>query len=136
MAPGVGEGFSATGKGGFQQLEVNELMMKNIKRTDDLRVADNPKLSYKMPVVPGQQFIGKSMDTPGEVRKYRPDTFYVAWWPLNALPLLDSNIDLSIFRTLMKSMTETDCPIDFLESSDTHRRLCTITNNITRASEK
>lgn len=77
VAPGVGEGFSATGKGGFQQLEVNELMMKNIKRTDDLRVADNPKLTYKMPVVPGQQFIGKSMEDAGEVRKYRPDTFYV-----------------------------------------------------------
>ena len=77
IAPGVGEGFSATGKGGFQQLEVNELMMKNIRRTDDLRVADNPKLTYTTPVVPGQQFIGKSMENAGEVRKYRPDAFYV-----------------------------------------------------------
>jgi len=77
VAPGVGEGFSATGKGGFQQFEVNELMMQKLPRTDDLRVADKPKLSYNMPVVPGQQFIGKSMDNPGEVRKYRPDTFYI-----------------------------------------------------------
>lgn len=77
VAPGVGEGFSSTGKGGFQQIEVNDLMMKNMRRTDDLRTANNPKLSYKTPVVPGQQFIGKSMDTPGEVRKYRPDTFVV-----------------------------------------------------------
>ena len=77
VAPGVGEGFSSTGKGGFQQLEVNDVMMKNIRRTDDLRVASNPKLSYNTPVVPGQQFIGKAADNPGEVRKYRPDTFYV-----------------------------------------------------------
>ena len=77
VAPGVGEGFSATGKGGFQQIEVNDIMMKNIRRTDDLRVADKPKLTYTTPVVPGQQFIGKSMDNPGEVRKYRPDTFYI-----------------------------------------------------------
>ena len=77
VAPGAGEGFSSTGKGGFQQLEVNELMMKNIRRTDDLRVADNPKLTYNIPVVAGQQFVGKSMDNPGEVRKYRPDTFYI-----------------------------------------------------------
>jgi len=77
VAPGVGEGFSATGKGGFQQFEVNQVMIDSIKRTDDLRVADNPKLSYTTPVVPGQQFIGKSMEDPGEVRKYRPDTFYV-----------------------------------------------------------
>ena len=77
VAPGVGEGFSSTGKGGFQQLEVNELMMKNIRKTEDLRVLTNPKESYNTPVVPGQQFIGKAMDSPGEVRKYRPDTFYV-----------------------------------------------------------
>ena len=77
VAPGVGEGFSSTGKGGFQQLEVNELMMKNIRKTEDLRVLTNPKETYNMPVVPGQQFIGKAMDSPGEVRKYRPDTFYV-----------------------------------------------------------
>ena len=77
VAPGVGEGFSSTGKGGFQQFEVNELMMKNIRKTEDLRVLTNPKESYNTPVVPGQQFIGKAMDSPGEVRKYRPDTFYV-----------------------------------------------------------
>lgn len=77
VAPAVGEGFSATGKGGFQQLEVNETMMKQIRSTDDLRTANNPKLTYKTPVVPGQQFIGKAMESPGEVRKYRPDTFYI-----------------------------------------------------------
>jgi hypothetical protein len=77
VAPGVGEGFSSTGKGGFQQIEVNDLMIKNMKRTDDLRIASNPKLSYNMPVVPGQQFIGKSADNAGEVRKYRPDAFFI-----------------------------------------------------------
>lgn len=77
VGPAVGEGFGSTGKGGFQQIEVNDLMMKNIRRTDDLRTADNPKLTYKTPVVPGQHFVGKAMDDPGEVRKYRPDSFYI-----------------------------------------------------------
>ena len=77
VAPGVGEGFSSTGKGGFQQIEVNDLMMKNLRRTDDLRTADNPKLTYNMPVVPGQHMIGKAMENVGEVRKYRPDAFSV-----------------------------------------------------------
>jgi hypothetical protein len=77
VAPGVGEGFSSTGKGGFQQFEVNEVMMKSLRKTDDLRTANNPKLSYKTPVVPGQQFIGKSAENAGEVRKYRPDGFYI-----------------------------------------------------------
>jgi hypothetical protein len=63
------------GKGGFQQLEVNEIMRP--RTTDELRTANNPKVSYDQPVVPGQHFIGASMDNPGEVRKYRPDKFYI-----------------------------------------------------------
>lgn len=77
VAPGVGEGFSSTGKGGFQQMEVNELMMKNMKKTDDLRVETNPKLSYSMPVVQGQRFVATSAESAGEVRKYKPDAFFI-----------------------------------------------------------
>jgi hypothetical protein len=77
VAPGVNEGFAATGKGGFQQFEVNQYMIDNVRRTDDLRTTDNPKLTYKQPVVPGQHFIGTSAQEAGEVRKYRPDKFYI-----------------------------------------------------------
>lgn len=77
VAAAIGEKFGATGKGGFQQLEVNEFMINNIRRTDDLRTSDNPKTTYKGTVVPGQQFIGKPMQDPGEVRKYKPDAFYI-----------------------------------------------------------
>ena len=76
VAPALNEGYGSTGKGGFQQLEVNEYMMKNMKKTEDIRVASNPKNTYTMPVVEGQQFIGKSAENPGEVRKYRPDAFF------------------------------------------------------------
>lgn len=75
VGPGVNEGYSMLGKGGFQQLEVNEIMRP--RTTDELRVASNPKVSYNQPVVPGQHFIGNAMDNPGEVRKYRPDRFYI-----------------------------------------------------------
>jgi hypothetical protein len=75
VGPAVNEGFGMTGKGGFQQLEINELMRP--KTTDELRVATNPKMTYLQPVVPGQHFIGSAMDNPGEVRHYRPDRFYV-----------------------------------------------------------
>ncbi len=77
VAPGVNEGFASAGKGGFQQFEVNQYMIDNIRRTDDLRTADNPKQTYNQPVVPGQHFIGGAAQDPGEVRKYRPDTFYI-----------------------------------------------------------
>ncbi len=75
VAPGVGEKGGLLGKGGFQQLEVNELMRP--KTTDQLRVATDPKLTYKQPVVPGKHFIGAAADKAGEVRKYRPDRFFV-----------------------------------------------------------
>ena len=77
VGPGVNEGFAATGKGGFQQFEVNQYMRDNIRKTDELRTSDNPKLTYKQPVVPGQHFIGTAAQDAGEVRKYRPDKFYI-----------------------------------------------------------
>ncbi len=77
VAPGIGEKGGALGNGGFQQFEVNEIMKRAMPTTDKLRTADNPKLSYDKPVVPGQHFIGKAMDNPGEVRHYRPDRFYI-----------------------------------------------------------
>lgn len=75
VGPGVGEKGGLTGKGGFQQLEINEIMRP--KTTDQLRVDTDPKLTYKTPVVPGAHFIGHAADSAGEVRKYRPDTFYI-----------------------------------------------------------
>lgn len=77
VGPAVGEEYGMTGKGGFQQFEVNEIMKRAMPHTDKLRVADNPKLTYKTPVVPGQRFIPVAQDNPGEVRKYRPDTFFI-----------------------------------------------------------
>jgi hypothetical protein len=77
VGAGVGEKFGATGKGGFQQIEVNQLMMEKMPKTDDLRTSDNPKLTYKGQVVPGQRFVADSAHDPGEVRKYKPDTFYI-----------------------------------------------------------
>ncbi len=77
VASALDEKFGLTGKGGFQQLEINEIMKKAMPTTEKLRVADKPKLTYKQPVVPGQRFVTAGPDNPGEVRKYKPDTFYI-----------------------------------------------------------
>jgi hypothetical protein len=75
VGPSLGEKGGITGKGGFQQMEVNEIMKRAMPTTDKLRVATNPKLSYNNQVIPGSHFItAPALDT-GEVRKYRPDTF-------------------------------------------------------------
>jgi hypothetical protein len=75
VGSGIGEKFGFSGKGGFQQLEINEIMRP--KDTNDLRVASNPKETYNTPVVPGSHFVGTAAQDAGEVRKYRPDTFYI-----------------------------------------------------------
>ena len=75
VAPGIGEEFGALGKGGFQQLEVNEIMRP--RDTNELRTSNNPKLSYNSVVVPGQHYVAKSAEDAGEVRKYKPDRFYI-----------------------------------------------------------
>ncbi len=77
VGAGVGQKFGALGEGGFQQLEVNDIMKKAMKDTNELRVATNPKLTYNQPVVPGKHCVGNAADDAGEVRKYRPDKFYI-----------------------------------------------------------
>ena len=75
VGPSLGEKGGITGNGGFQQIEVNEIMKRAMPTTDKLRVATNPKLSYNNQVIPGAHFIGNAALDTGEVRKYRPDTF-------------------------------------------------------------
>jgi hypothetical protein len=77
VGAGLGERFGSAGKGGFQQLEINEIMRP--KDTNELRVLSNPKESYDKPMVPGQHFIGTSAELKdvGEVRRYKPDMFYI-----------------------------------------------------------
>lgn len=77
VGAGLGERFGFAGKGGFQQLEINEIMRP--KDTNELRALTNPKETYDQPVIPGAHFIGTTaaVNDVGEVRKYKPDTFYI-----------------------------------------------------------
>ena len=77
VGSGIGEKFGFSGKGGFQQLEINEIMRP--KDTNETRVLSNPKETYNTPMVPGSHFVGTpaNVSDVGEVRKYKPDTFYV-----------------------------------------------------------
>lgn len=57
----------------------------------------------------------------------------VQWWPLNSLPVLDSNIDVSIFRSLMRSVENTDediSMVDFIDSQKVRQKISSITRNI------
>ena len=79
VGPGLNQGYTHLPSGGFQQQAGEEYMLQRLPRTNDLRVATNPKLTYDAPVVPGKHFITTSgtAETVGEVRKYNPDKFYL-----------------------------------------------------------
>lgn len=75
VAPGIGEGYSSFGAGGFQQFEINEIMRQR-KSVDELRVESDPKISYEGVIVPGKSLALQRGEL-GETRKYRPDTFFI-----------------------------------------------------------
>ena len=52
-------------------------MKRAMPDTNKLRTADKPKVSYNNQVVPGAHFIASAALDSGEVRKYRPDTFFL-----------------------------------------------------------
>jgi hypothetical protein len=88
-------------------------MIDNIKRTDDLRTADNPKVTYKGEVVPGVRFIASSADSPGEVRKYRPDRFYVdetgaRFFVTNGDVIKETSRPVQVFKSVVRPETSSE----------------------------
>jgi len=79
VGPGLNAGYTHLPSGGYQQQAGEEYVIQRMPRTNDLRVATNPKLSYSQPVVPGSHYVTTSgtAETVGEVRKYTPDRFYL-----------------------------------------------------------
>lgn len=73
VGPGLGQGFTSQGVGGFQQEDLLDLIRP--KNVDELRVATNPKLSYEIPVQGPQKGIAQRGSV-GEFAKNRPDTYY------------------------------------------------------------
>jgi hypothetical protein len=74
VGPGANDGYTNIPKGGFQQDELREFAFP--KTTDELRVANKPKLTYTEDPVPGVYKITQ----PGiqaAVNKNRPDKFAV-----------------------------------------------------------
>ena len=75
VAPGLNNGYTDTGTGGYQQFTEAQQYAKP-RTTDERRVANKPKLSYETPVVPGNYFVTQpGLQAP--VMKNRPDTFNI-----------------------------------------------------------
>lgn len=72
VGPGVGKGFQSKPTGGFQQFDVQDLIMP--KCVDELRAANKPKTTYEGRTVDGVK--GKMRGDIGKFDKNRPDTYY------------------------------------------------------------
>jgi hypothetical protein len=79
VGPGLAEGFSSTGSGGFNS-GLNARDTYKPKDVNDLRVKTNPKTSYELSSHEGPaNYYNKSSsntNTIGKVEKYLPDTYY------------------------------------------------------------
>lgn len=74
VGKGLGQGFTATPSGGFQQ--GNTLDYIRPKNVDELRVATKPKLNYEIPFQAPAKSSVTARGKIGAFEKNRPDTFY------------------------------------------------------------
>ena len=73
VGPGLNKGFTWEPSGGFQQENTRDYVLP--KTTDEIRVKNNPKVTYKGRIISGMHVAkpGKI----GTVQKKLPDTFYI-----------------------------------------------------------
>jgi hypothetical protein len=77
VGPGLNQGFSSMGTGGFNSgMEARDQWLD--KTVDQLRVVTNPKLEYTLDNLEGPAVANiKNVGLIGRVEKQRPDTFFV-----------------------------------------------------------
>lgn len=87
VGPGVNDGYTNLPSGGFQQDGMREFALP--RTTDELRVANKPKLTYEGQVVPGAHYITE-MGIQAPVKKNRPDRFQVLQAEDGSLPYVNT----------------------------------------------
>jgi len=77
VGPGLGQGFSASGSGGFNSgMEDRNAWLP--KTVDELRVVTNPKIEYTYDNLEGPAHSRvQNIGILGKTEKYRPDTFFI-----------------------------------------------------------
>ena len=97
VGPGVNDGYTNLPSGGYQQDSAREYALP--RTTDELRVANKPKLTYEGEVVPGSHFI-TDMGLQAPVKKNRPDRFQVLTAPDGSLPHANTTLGQQVASTL------------------------------------
>jgi hypothetical protein len=89
VGPGVNDGYTNLPSGGYQQDAIRDFALP--RTTDELRVANKPKLTYEGEVVPGAHYITE-MGIQAPVKKNRPDRFQVLQAADGSLPHVNTTM--------------------------------------------
>jgi hypothetical protein len=89
VGPGINDGYTNLPSGGYQQDSAREFALP--RTTDELRVANKPKLTYTQDPVPGSHFITE-MGIQAPVKKNRPDRFQVLEAKDGSLPHVNTTL--------------------------------------------
>ena len=89
VGPGVNDGYTNLPSGGYQQDAIRDFALP--KTTDEIRVANKPKLTYTQDPVPGSHYITE-MGVQAPVKKNRPDRFQVLTAPDGSLPHVNTTL--------------------------------------------
>ncbi len=96
VGPGVNDGYTNLPSGGYQQDAMREFALP--RTTDEIRVANKPKLTYTSDPVPGSHFITE-MGIQAPVKKNRPDRFQVLD-PDGSLPHVNTTLGQQVAASL------------------------------------
>jgi hypothetical protein len=115
VGPGVNDGYTNLPSGGYQQDSIREFAMP--RTTDEIRVANKPKLTYEGEVVPGSHYITE-MGIQAPVNKNRPDRFQVLEAEDKSLPHVNTSIGQqkasAIYpETLMKKQNRETTAVEY-----------------------
>jgi hypothetical protein len=89
VGPGINDGYTNLPSGGYQQDAMREFALP--RTTDEIRVANKPKLTYEGEVIPGAHFITE-MGLQAPVKKNRPDRFQILEAKDGSLPHLNTAV--------------------------------------------
>jgi hypothetical protein len=115
VGPGVNDGYTNLPSGGYQQDSIREFALP--KTTDEIRVANKPKLTYEGEIVPGAHYITEpGIQAP--VKKNRPDRFQVLQAADGSLPhvntTLGQQVAAAVYPTnLMKLQNRESTSVDY-----------------------
>jgi hypothetical protein len=97
VGPGVNDGYTNLPSGGYQQDSIREFALP--RTTDEIRVANKPKLTYEPDPIPGAHFITE-MGIQAPVKKNRPDRFQVLQGADGSLPHVNTTLGQQVASTV------------------------------------